>query len=146
VELRILAQEESVGLAVLGDLPAVRQIGDDRLAAVARVAADQIVEHASHHPEVEEGTGLMKVEMGWPYRDAHAHHAARFGVGLGSRELKLRAVEFQGYFGGIGEAPAHPISASRHGGAALQEIAAAPPRAHGTRIGHDVSPFGSFQD
>ena len=47
VELHILAQEEGVGLAVLGDLPAMRQIRDDRLAAVAGVVPDQIVEHAS---------------------------------------------------------------------------------------------------
>jgi hypothetical protein len=36
VELHILAQEKGVGLAILGDLPAVRQIGDDGFSAVAQ--------------------------------------------------------------------------------------------------------------
>src|SRR5262249_50049824 len=40
MELDAFAQEEGVGLAVLGDLPAVRQVRDDGLAAVARVAPD----------------------------------------------------------------------------------------------------------
>ena len=38
VELHALAQVERVGLAVLGDLPAVGEIGNDGLAAVARIA------------------------------------------------------------------------------------------------------------
>ncbi len=82
-ELDALAQQEGVGLAVLGDLPAMRQIGDDGLAAVARVAPDQIVEHASHRTEIENGAGLVEVEMRRPYRDSHANDAAVLGVWLG---------------------------------------------------------------
>jgi len=47
VKLHVFAQEERIGLAVLGDLPTVSEIGNDGLAAVARVAANEIVEHAS---------------------------------------------------------------------------------------------------
>ena len=96
VKLNVFAQQEGVGLAVLGDLPAMRQIGDDGLTAVARVAPDQIVEHASHCTEVEDGAGLVEVEMRRPHRNAHAHHAAVFGIGLGRFELKFGTVEFQG--------------------------------------------------
>jgi hypothetical protein len=65
-ELHALAQEEGIGLAVLSDLPAVRQIGNDGFAAVARVAADQVVEHASHRAEIEDRAGLVEVEMRRP--------------------------------------------------------------------------------
>src|SRR6266851_7321951 len=43
VELHALAQMEGVGLAVRGNFPAMRQIRDDRLGAVVRIAPDQIV-------------------------------------------------------------------------------------------------------
>jgi hypothetical protein len=33
VKLNVIAQKEGVGFAVLGDLPAMRQIGDDSLRA-----------------------------------------------------------------------------------------------------------------
>ena len=96
VKLNVIAQHEGVGLAVLGDLPAMRQIGDNGLAAVARVTPDQVVEHAPHRTEVEEGARLMEVKMRRPYWNAHAHDATVFGVGLGRLELKFGAVEFQG--------------------------------------------------
>ena len=55
VELHALAQVERVGLAVLGDFPAMRQIRHDGLAAVARIAPDQVVEHAALGADVADG-------------------------------------------------------------------------------------------
>ena len=40
VKLHVFAQEEGIGLAVLGDLPAVGEIGNDGLAAVAGIATN----------------------------------------------------------------------------------------------------------
>src|SRR6516162_4041357 len=130
-ELHALAQEEGVGLAVLGDLPAVRQIGNDGFAAVARVAADQVVEHASHCSEIEDSAGLVEVEMRRPHRDAHADDATMLGVELGRFKLKFGAVEFQGYVGRGGAAPAHRIDPCRDGRAAPQKVAPVPPRSWG---------------
>ena len=145
MKLHILAQTEGIGFAVLGDLPAMGQVRNDRLAAVARVAADQVVEHNSLGAEVEDRPGLVHIEMRRPHRNAHAQDAAVFGVRLRRRELKFRAVELHGYFSGIGEAPPHAIGAHRDGGAALQEIAAGPPWTCKKRVPHDVSlPLGLF--
>ena len=83
VELHVLAQVERVGLAVLGDLPAMGEIGDDGLAAVARIAADQIVEHAALASQAVDGARLVHVEMRRPRGDAVAQDAAALGVGLG---------------------------------------------------------------
>ena len=118
-ELHALAQEEGVGLAVLGDLPAMRQIGDDGFAAVARVAADQVVEHAAHSAQIEYGAGLVEIEMRRPYWDAHAHDAAVFGIGLARFELKFGAVEFQGNVGRSGKTRAHRVDHCQEGRAAL---------------------------
>ena len=89
-----LRRMEGVGLAVLGDLPAMRQVGDDGLAAVARIAPDQVVEHAALAAQAVDRAGLMHVEMRRPRGDAVAQHAARFRVRLRRRELEFRAVEF----------------------------------------------------
>src|SRR3954451_21638042 len=113
MELHALAQMEGVGLAVLGDLPAVSEIRDDRLAAVARVAADQIVEHAALRAEIVDGPGLVHVEMRWPHRDAVAQDAAALRVRLGCGELEFRAVEFERYVGCRRQSPAHCVSARR---------------------------------
>src|SRR6266481_4736513 len=64
VELHALAQMERVGLAVRGNFPAMRQIRDDRLGAVVRIAPDQIVEHAGGGTKNEDGPGLVNIEMG----------------------------------------------------------------------------------
>jgi hypothetical protein len=122
------------------------QVRDDRLAAVARIAADQIVEHASLAAQVEDRAGLVHIEMRRPHPDAQAQHPAMFGVRLGGGELELRAVEFHGYFSGIGEAPAHSVGARGDGGAALQEIAARPPWTREVRVGHSfLSRFALFR-
>src|SRR6516162_4347998 len=129
---------ECVGLAVLGDLPAMRQVGDDRLAAVARVAPDQVVEHASLGAQVEDGSGLVHIEMRWPQRDAQAQDAPGFGIGLGSGELKFRAIELVRYLGGMTEAPGQSINAGHYGSAALQKAAARPPWASSAQVAHTV--------
>src|SRR5260370_30283412 len=63
VELDTLVQVKRVGLAVLRDFPAMRQIGDDGLATVARVTPDQCVEHAALSADVADSARLMYVEM-----------------------------------------------------------------------------------
>ena len=100
VELHALAQVERVGLAVLGDFPAMRQIGDDALAAVARIAPDQVVEHASLGADVADGARLMHVEMRRPIEDAVAHHAAPLRIGFRRRHLELRPVVLVRNIGG----------------------------------------------
>jgi len=95
VELHPLAQHEGIGLAVLGDVPAVRQVGDDGLAAVARVASDQVVELHRLRRQAVDRARLVHVEMRRAHRDAVAQDAARFRVGFRRRELELGAVELQ---------------------------------------------------
>ena len=87
---------------------------------------------------VEEGTGLVDIEMGRPVGDTHAQHAATFGVWLGGGELKFRAVELVWDVSREPPAPAHPIGARREGEAGLQEITAAPRRKNDTFVRHYV--------
>src|SRR5205823_14965616 len=89
VELDTLAQVKCVALAVLGDFPAVRQIGHDRLAAVARIAPDQIVEHAALRADVPDSARLMHVEMRGAIEDAVTQHASPLWTGLRCRHLEL---------------------------------------------------------
>ena len=105
VELHVLAQVEGVGLAVLGDLPAMREIGNDGLAAVARVAPDQVVEHAALAAQAVDGAGLMEVEVRRPHGDGVFQHAARLRIRLRRLELELRAVELVGHALRQGEMP-----------------------------------------
>jgi hypothetical protein len=53
----------------------MRQIWDD-VVFVEGVAPDQIVEHACLGSQIEEGPGLMDIEMRRTVGDAHAEHAA----------------------------------------------------------------------
>jgi hypothetical protein len=103
VELHALTQVEGVGLAVLGDFPAVRQVGDDGLARIARVAPDQVVEHAGLAAQTVDRTGLVEVEVRRARGDGVFQDAARFRVGLLRLELEFAAVEFVGY--ALGECP-----------------------------------------
>ena len=89
-----LAQEEGVGLAVFRDLPAMGKVGNDRLAAVAGVMANQVVVHASLTAEIVDRARLVEVEMRRTHGDAVAQHAAGFRVRLRRRQLELRAVIF----------------------------------------------------
>jgi hypothetical protein len=119
VELHVLAQEEGVGLAVLGDLPAVGEVGDDGLAAVARITANEVVEHAALAAEAVDGARLVHVEMRRAGGDAVAQHAAALGVGFGRPELELGAVELGGHLGSR-EVRAEAVGRGQCGGAALQ--------------------------
>lgn len=74
-------------------LPAVGQIGNDGLAAVPRIASDQIVEHRRHRAQVVERARLMQVEMRRAVSDAHAQHTAVLRVRSRRREVELRAIE-----------------------------------------------------
>src|SRR5271166_2093090 len=89
MELNPLAQEKRVGLAVPGNLPAVREIGNDRLAAVARIVPYQIVEHAAHGAESADRPRLVNVEMRRAHQNPIAQHAAAFWIWLGGFELKV---------------------------------------------------------
>jgi hypothetical protein len=66
----------------------------------ARVAADQIVEHAALGAEIEKSPGLMNVEMRRSVGDAHAKDAAGFSIGFRRRELEPQTVEFVGHLFG----------------------------------------------
>ena len=136
MELHALTQMKRVGLAVLGDFPAMRQVGDDRLAAVARVAPDQIVEHAALRAEIVDRPGLVHVEMRRPHRDAVAKDAAPLWVRLGRGQLELRAIEFKRHIGGQPRSPAHRIGARGGCGAGLQEIAAVPAGTRNRPVSH----------
>ena len=142
VELHVLAQVERVGLAVLGDLPAMGEIGDDGLAAVARIAANEIVEHAALAAEAVDRARLVHVEMRRPRGDAVAQHAAALGVGLGRGELKLGAVELVRHLSQR-EIGAQAVGRGHRGGAALQaslqDLTAIPMRALRALTSHAVS-------
>ncbi|MER2603222.1 MAG: hypothetical protein ABTR27_12790, partial [Candidatus Competibacter phosphatis] len=83
MELHVLAQHERVGLVVLRDFPAMREVGNDGLAAVARIAPNEVVEHAALAAEAVDRAGLVEVEMRRPRSDAVTQHATCLGVGLG---------------------------------------------------------------
>src|SRR5215468_8118756 len=73
-----------------------------------------------------------------------AQHTAGFGVGLRRLELEIRTVEFFRHRRGHGKAGRQPVGACRHGHAAFQELAAAPPRTDAIWAGHDISPLWLF--
>src|SRR6266851_3565346 len=135
---------ECVGLAVRGNFPAMRQIRDNRLGAIVRIAPDQIVEHAGCGPKNEDGTGLVNIEMRSTQRHAMAQHAAGFGARLRRLELERRTVKFFRNRRGQGKGGRQPVGAGRHGHAAFQELAAAPPRTEFIWAGHDISPLSLF--
>src|SRR5262245_54501875 len=142
VELHVLAQEERVGLPVLGDLPAVGEIGNDGLAAVARVAADEVVEHAALAAEIVDGARLMHVEMRWTAGDAVAQHAATLGIELGRLQLELGTIEFIRHLG-RGVIGAETVSCSDSGSTTLQsrlqDLATVPLRTPKAPTNHAVS-------
>src|SRR4029077_1571945 len=73
-----------------------------------------------------------------------AQYAAGFGVGLRRLELERRTVEFFRHRRGHGKGGRQPVGAGRHGHAAFQELAAAPPWTDAIRAGHDISPLVLF--
>ena len=62
VELHALAQKESIGLAIWCNLPALRQIWNDRL-TVHWMTPNQVVIHGSLGCHVRYSAGLMHVEV-----------------------------------------------------------------------------------
>src|SRR5260370_6752180 len=89
VELDALAQVKRIGLGVPGDFPAMRQIGDDGLATVARITPNQVVEHAALSADLPDGARLMHIEMRGAIENAVAHHASPLWIALRCRDLKL---------------------------------------------------------
>src|SRR5271166_3350130 len=73
-----------------------------------------------------------------------AQHAAGFGVGLRRLELERRTVEFLRHRRGHGKGGRQPVGAGRHGHAAFQELAAAPPRTDAIWAGHDIPSLWLF--
>ena len=97
MKLHALAQQERVGRAILGDVPTVSQVGDDRLAAVTRIMPDQVIIHATLRPDAADGAGLLEVEMRQTVEYADTQHPASFRIWLRRSELELRTIEFVGY-------------------------------------------------
>jgi hypothetical protein len=138
VELHALAQVERVGFPVLCDIPAVCQVRYHGLAAVTRIAPDQIVEQTSHRPEVVVCARLVQIEMRHPIGDPHAQNAAMFWRRIGRRQLERRSIELIGDVGKY-RTRVQPIAAGRQGGPRAQKTATAQPSARVMRTTHYVS-------
>src|SRR5271165_5221117 len=138
VELDTLAQVKRVGLAVLRDFPAMRQIGDDGLATVARITPDQVVEHAALSADVADSARLMHVEMRGAIENAVAHHPSPLWIGLRCRYLKLRAVVLHRNIGGEAVAWGQTVSPHQRGCATTKHIAAGPTGTCGMPNNHDA--------
>ena len=82
VELHAAPQVEGVLLTVGRDLPALGEVGNDRL-AVPRIAADQVVVHGGLGADVRDGPRLVDVEVGGRGVDAEAQRAATPGARIG---------------------------------------------------------------
>ena len=126
MELHALAQVKRIGLAVFRYLPTMREIGNNGLAAVARVAADQVVEHATLGADIADGAGLMHIEMRRAVQHAIAQHAAALGVRLRCRHLEFRSVVFVRDVGGEAVARGQTIGPHQCGGTPAQHVAARP--------------------
>src|ERR687897_338239 len=94
MELHALADVERVGLAVLGDLPAVRQVGDDGLARIARIATYQVVVHAALAAQAVDGARLVEIERRGRNVEAFFHPPARLRFWLGGRKLYFQTLYF----------------------------------------------------
>src|SRR6202035_4782414 len=128
--LDTLAQVKRVGLAVLRDFPAMRQIGDDGLATVTRITPDQVVEHAALSADIADSTRLMHIEMRRAIENAVAHHPSPLWTGLRCRYLKLRAVVLHRNVGGEAVARGQTVRSHQRGCAPTKHVAA---RQTGTR-------------
>jgi hypothetical protein len=114
----------------------VRQIRDDGLAAVARIVADQVVEHATLGAEIVYGAGLVHVEVRGAHGDAVAQGPATLGIRLGRGELELRSVEL---VGDRGKRPPGKQACRRGCGASAQQAAARPMRMQEILLAHVAS-------
>src|SRR3954467_15061401 len=117
------------------------QVRDDGLAAVARVAPNQVVEQAALGAEAVDRAGLVHVEMRRPVGDGIAQQAATLRVGLRRRELETTPVKVQWNLCGLTPGRDKPC---RHGGAAkgagLQDLATPPGTARRTMFVHGCVP------
>src|SRR5205807_5534184 len=111
---------------VLGDFPAMRQIGDDGLPTVARITPDQVVEHATLSADIADSARLMHVEMRRAIENAVAHHPSPLWIGLWCRHLKLRTVVLRRNIGGEAVARRKPVSPHQRGCATTKHVAAGP--------------------
>ena len=74
MEGHTLAQQKGVGLLVGRDLPTMREVRDNRLSTVARIAANQVVIHAALGTHVGRRARLMHVKVRWGTQHAVAQH------------------------------------------------------------------------
>jgi len=116
----------------------MRQIGDDGLAAVARITPDQVVEHAALSADVADRARLMHVEMRRPIENAVAHHSAPLWIGLRRRELKFLAVVLHRNIGGEAVARGQTVNPHQRGGATKEHIAAGQTGTRGMPSFHDA--------
>jgi hypothetical protein len=70
VEFHPLAQKERIRFAIRRDLPAMCQVGDNRLPAVQRITSDQIVVHTALRAHIIHGARLMDIKVRGRTRDA----------------------------------------------------------------------------
>ena len=143
VERHALAQMEGVGLAVLGDLPAMGEIGNDGLAAVARIAPHQVVEHAALRAQAVDRARLVHVEVRRSRGDGVFQDATRFGVRFRRRELEFGPVELGRY--SLGEClPWHAEYRGRCGRGALDEVTTVYAWTRVRMITHGIPPVWPF--
>src|SRR5437867_2335746 len=119
---------ERVLLAVRHDLPALGQVGDDRL-TIARVAADQQVVHGRLGTDVGDGAGLVNVEVHGGRVHAVAQRAAALGGGIRLEARVLRRGEL-----GRRQVPAHDDAGADRAGSFEKGSTVLGP------LAHDASP------
>src|SRR5882762_1289999 len=116
----------------------MREIGDDGLATVARIAPNQVIEHAALSADVADSARLMHVEMRRAIENAVAHHASPLWIGLRCRHLKLRAVVLHRNIGGEAVAWGQTERPQQRGCATTKHIAAGPTGTRGMPSNHDA--------
>src|SRR5215510_10648904 len=66
-----------------------RQIGNDGLAAVQRIAPDEVIVHRPLRPQVGDRAGLVDIKMRWGTEDPIAQHPTAFGMGLRGAQCEV---------------------------------------------------------
>src|SRR6201987_4435041 len=117
----------------------MRQIGDDGLATVARIAPNQVVEHAPLSADIADSARLMHIEMRRAIENAVAHYPAPLWIGLGCGYLKFRAVVLHRDIGGEAIARGQTVSPHQRGCTTTNDIAAGQTGARGMPSIHDAA-------
>src|SRR5690349_4674717 len=104
----------------------MREVGNDALAAVTRIVADEVVVHAALRAKAADCAGLVEVEMWQAVEDAEAQHAAMLRVRLRRSKLEFGAVILQRDIRRLAAQWIHPVGSGRRRGAALKETASSP--------------------